>query len=279
MYPRTILSLLPLICVIYAQTPPGFSPSSTNHLDVLYSNSLMGTNTSLTTNSTVAALTSAPEIGLSYPINTTLLLIIIDPDTIISNRSTTILHFLQTNLTSSTSNCSASNSSIFVPLRTDTSPLSSYLAPAPQAELPPRAHRYIQLLYEQPNNFSIPAEFEDVLKRRNGFSLDSFASLTGLGEVVAANWFAITNTSLVVNAVSNTGSNSSTSSVGTSGLRTAAAPSATLSNTPSQGTWSSGPSSTKSSANIQTELGTWGITITGAIMAFAGFNYKFFGEW
>jgi len=196
----------------------------------------------------------------------------IDPDTIVSNRSTTILHFLQTNLTSSTNNSSAPNSSLFVPLQTNTPPLSSYLAPAPQAELPPRAHRYIQLLYEQPDNFSIPAEFEDVLKSRVGFALDSFASLTGLGEVVAANWFTITNTSLLVNAASNTNSNSSTSASSGSS-HTAAASSATLSNVPSQGTWSSGPSSTKSSANIQTELGTWGIILTGAIMAFAGINY------
>lgn len=83
--------------------------------------------------------------------------------------------------------------------------IAPYYPPGPPAELPPRAHRYIQLLFRQPANLSIPSKFSDIIQKRVGFDAIQFIAETGLGPVLAANYFLVTNTSLVVATGGGTG--------------------------------------------------------------------------
>ena len=56
------------------------------------------------------------------------------------------------------------------------------------------AHRYVDLLYVQPSNFSIPAAFAGFNDtNRVLFSIDKFAAAAGLGNPVAVNYWLTSN--------------------------------------------------------------------------------------
>ena len=150
----------------------------------------------------------------------------IDTDVVQNNIGTTLLHWFQPNLqmtgqptVPSTSN-SSSNSSIYTPpvvtlavSSTSQSPASpnsntnvqtSYLGPAPPPGPP---HRYVQALFAQPSNFSVPACFQPVLTSggaarsssgnstaRLGFDITQFIAAAGLNPMpVAASFFRAQN--------------------------------------------------------------------------------------
>jgi hypothetical protein len=73
-------------------------------------------------------------------------------------------------------------------------PVVSYNRPRP----PPvsSAHRYVELLYNQPSNFSIPAAWSGYnATNRTLFDIDRFAADSGLGSLVAVNYFLVSNQS------------------------------------------------------------------------------------
>jgi citrate synthase len=69
---------------------------------------------------------------------------------------------------------------------------AKYIAPSPP---PGSAHRYVQILFEQPGDFSFPREFEKYLDKKSearlGFEIKEFINAAGLGEPVAGNWFLV----------------------------------------------------------------------------------------
>ncbi len=69
---------------------------------------------------------------------------------------------------------------------------ASYMGPAPPAENPAHAHHYIELLYEQPASFAVPAAQKSAVQSRMGFNLATFATAAGLSAPIAANYFSVT---------------------------------------------------------------------------------------
>ena len=64
-----------------------------------------------------------------------------------------------------------------------------YVGPAPPAENPPHAHRYVELLFETNATFSVPQSY---VQPTLGFDLPGFVKKTGLGAPVRGNWFTVT---------------------------------------------------------------------------------------
>lgn len=114
------------------------------------------------------------------------LIIKVDPDA----GKPEFIHWFQTNLTLSATELTVASLS-FYPLLSTTPPLAPYVKPQP----PPGTgfHRYIELLFSQPANFSIPANdthfFGSDTSSRASFNVTSFARDAGLSKPVAANYF------------------------------------------------------------------------------------------
>jgi hypothetical protein len=64
-----------------------------------------------------------------------------------------------------------------------------YVGPAPPAENPPHAHRYVELLFETNASFSVPQSY---VQQTLGFDLFAFIQKTGLAPPVRGNWFNVT---------------------------------------------------------------------------------------
>ena len=98
---------------------------------------------------------------------------------------------------------------------TSATPLS-YVAPTPPGG--DIAHRYTVIMYNQPEDFSIPSGFtsffEDKsdLSNRLDFDIKGFADAGGLGEPVGANWFQVQNTTQPAGGSSTSTSSSSSKS-------------------------------------------------------------------
>lgn len=69
---------------------------------------------------------------------------------------------------------------------------ASYMGPAPPAERPPYAHRYVELLYEQPASFAVPSTQTRAVQSRIGFDIVAFEKAAGLSAPIAANYFNVT---------------------------------------------------------------------------------------
>src|SRR4051812_21002010 len=61
---------------------------------------------------------------------------------------------------------------------TATSP-ASYMSPAPPAETPAHPHKYVFLLYAQPDNFAVPASQKSAVQKRIGIDWAKFAKDAG----------------------------------------------------------------------------------------------------
>ena len=64
-----------------------------------------------------------------------------------------------------------------------------YVGPAPPAENPPYAHRYVNLVFETNATFTVPQSY---VQQTLGFDLPAFVKKTGLGPPVRGNWFNVT---------------------------------------------------------------------------------------
>jgi hypothetical protein len=137
----------------------------------------------------------------------------IDPTPYGDNGTLNALHTIQTDLTLTLTPSSLthiSNTS-FYELTSSKPPAAPYVAPDPTAGV--AVHHYTQLLFRQPENYSIPEEFLYALPlnlsnitNRVAFSLPGFVDASKLGDPVAGNYFSLARTS---------SSNSSSSSNGT----------------------------------------------------------------
>lgn len=71
----------------------------------------------------------------------------------------------------------------------ETQPGVSYRQPSPPRGDTP--HRYVYLLYVQPEGFQAPAGLAGLERMRIGFDVKGFAGSAGLGEPVAANYIMV----------------------------------------------------------------------------------------
>src|SRR5271154_3241326 len=135
-----------------------------------------------------------PNLGLSSTHTGTYLLAMLDlsvePNNNPAGTNTTLLHWLLPGLSSPNETTTA--------LTSPENATVPYFPPGPPAG---QTHTYALFLYQQPADFSIPAEyvpfFENItasVYNRVGFNLTEFVDKTYLGSPVAADWFLVSNT-------------------------------------------------------------------------------------
>jgi hypothetical protein len=97
------------------------------------------------------------------------------------------LHCLATGYKASTT---ASNG-IYALTTKETAP-KPYLGPGPPPENPPYAHRYMQLLFAQPDGFKVPSTQTAAIQKGVQFNITSFMVDAKLGQPVRGNYFNVT---------------------------------------------------------------------------------------
>ncbi|KAH0547610.1 hypothetical protein GP486_008425, partial [Trichoglossum hirsutum] len=112
--------------------------------------------------------------------------IMIDIDVNINGNNTNLIHWIQGNFTAAPGSTQLSSPSTIV---------APYFAPNPP---PGQTHRYVEMLFNEPQGFSIPAPFTAFFANltasvfnRIGFELDKFIDQSKLGNPVAANYFRV----------------------------------------------------------------------------------------
>lgn len=65
----------------------------------------------------------------------------------------------------------------------------AYVAPAPPAETPKYAHKYVQVLFQQPAGFAVPSSQTAAVKKGIGFNITSFVADAKLAPPVRGNYF------------------------------------------------------------------------------------------
>lgn len=137
----------------------------------------------------------------------------IDPSPYGDNGTLDALQMLQTDLTLS----DKKNSNNFYALTSNQPPVAPYIAPDPIVG--PPTHHYTLLLFRQPANFSIPAEFRYAMPlnrsdytNRIGFKLPQFVRSAGLELPVASMYFDVSRNGGSSNSSSSSSSNSTSGS-------------------------------------------------------------------
>ncbi|KAK5654906.1 hypothetical protein OQA88_6662 [Cercophora sp. LCS_1] len=172
-----------------AQTPPGFAPAVTKRLDLVFGTKVVTEpGTSLTKTETA----KQPVLGTTdVALDKTYVWLMIDQDVPANFQNPsagarrTNLHALITGFKSS----GQKSGEVFTLTSTSTGPIA-YTGPAPPAERPPYAHRYVSLLYETTDSFSVT---RTQVGQTFGFDLAAFVKTVGLtGEPVRGNYFNVT---------------------------------------------------------------------------------------
>lgn len=77
-------------------------------------------------------------------------------------------------------------------------PKSSHLAKAeyyPPSPPPGPAHRYVELLFDQPSHYQLPSEFEKYMDKKSSarveFDIQHFMKAADLKKPIAGNWFLV----------------------------------------------------------------------------------------
>ncbi|KAF1946658.1 PEBP-like protein [Clathrospora elynae] len=108
----------------------------------------------------------------------------VDLDVPSNNSRVQLVHWLATNVTRL--NTSSTASLLNIPA----APVP-YLQPSPPVGDVP--HSYSFVLFPQPANFSIPAQYSDLADNRVGFNVSRFVADAGLGGALAGNWITVQN--------------------------------------------------------------------------------------
>jgi hypothetical protein len=107
-------------------------------------------------------------------------LLVVDSDVPRNGTRVQLLHWLASNVTL------GSNNTLNVPVGQ-----VPYLQPSPPVGDSPHAYTFI--LFPQPANFSIPAQYPDLANNRVGFNVSQFVSAARLGSALAANYIRVQN--------------------------------------------------------------------------------------
>lgn len=139
---------------------------------------------------------NAPTVSLpeSADQNATYIVFMIDQDVPRNGTTFTLLHWFQPSLQRT-----ATNASLAMSMIENGRPSiegAPYIPPTPPGGSGP--HRYTILLYTEPDNFTLPAQYSSISppessSARIGFNLTSFAEAAGLGAPIAANYLRVLN--------------------------------------------------------------------------------------
>lgn len=249
MVPPTLLSaLLATATLTLARTPPGFQPATTIDLIVDYNGTIPLNGIEVPRNSNPPpsppphpqtnppspspATTPQPRLGTLTRLPGTsyaILMIDLDIPTATPPQTSTLLHWLQTNLRPATTptriRTPATGAEISVFLLENgttpaTAPMVPYFGPNPPARVP-LAHRYVQLLVDMSG---VGAAGLEVLRESarvgRGFDVGKVLGEAGLTGVVAGSWLVVKNPGPVANA---TGTAAGTGPTGVGAVPTGAA--------------------------------------------------------
>src|SRR5271170_65543 len=113
----------------------------------------------------------------------------VEPNNIPTETNTTLIHWILPGLSflNATTTALTSHSDAIAP----------YFPPGPPSG---QTHTYALFLYDEPLNFTVPADYVPIFKNltasvenRVGFNLTEFVEQTGLGDPLAADWFLVSN--------------------------------------------------------------------------------------
>ncbi|KAF1935411.1 PEBP-like protein [Clathrospora elynae] len=189
MYTSTSLFVAALVGFAQAQTPSGFKPQVDTKLDVIFNSTMVNTAGQQISK---AAVASQPQIALASGMvsaSETYMFVMLDLDVPPANGNTTrrvLLHAMKTGLKATKQKLSG-KATLLVSAEKGPAP---YLPPSPPAT-DTVAHRYVQLLFQQPASLSVKASDFDGSQARVNFDIASFMSKNGVSEPVAANFFRV----------------------------------------------------------------------------------------
>lgn len=185
MLAKHLLSLNALLCLVGAQTAPGFPISSSSSLTLTYGNNTVSPPGELIPRGdtaqppTISSMVWRADERGAVPA----VVMMVDSDVPRNGTRVQLLHWLATNVTQPSSGGLLSVGSSFAP----------YLQPSPPVgDIP---HSYTFVVFAQPRNFSIPARYADLAQNRVGFNTSEFLRNVGLGEsdVIGANYVRVQN--------------------------------------------------------------------------------------
>ncbi|KZM25101.1 uncharacterized protein EKO05_0009838 [Ascochyta rabiei] len=192
MFGKTILTVAAAMGAAIAQTGPGFPVPATQALTVSFGNNTV---------SPAGELIPRPETvnppSISTPVwwassdtespNPPLgVLLIVDLDVPRNNTRVQLLHWLATNVSLGSGGTNSSSTPLVIP----NGPVP-YLQPSPPVGDVP--HSYNIVVFRQPANFSIPAQYRNLTNSRLPFNVSQFVSDTGLGQPFAGSYFKVQN--------------------------------------------------------------------------------------
>ncbi|PVH99266.1 PEBP-like protein [Periconia macrospinosa] len=175
--------------IAQAQTPQGFKPEVKNKLDVMFNSTMVSKPGQLLSKAETA---SAPQIAASSSMvdsSKSYVFVMLDLDVPAAQGNATrrvLLHAMETGF-KPTSQKIAGNAVLLA--STEKGP-ASYIPPGPPATdtIP---HRYVQMLFEQPQTLAVQASDFANMQARINFDITSFAEKNKLGEPMAANFFTV----------------------------------------------------------------------------------------
>ncbi|OXG45106.1 nuclear protein [Cryptococcus neoformans] len=228
------------------------------------------------------AVSSSPTLAVSPASNATLesgqlyTIVMVDADIVGTDESTTeqTRHWLVNSASLSTEAAS------YAVNWTGSTSITDYAGPGPASGS--GSHRYVIIVYAQPDTFSPPANLSQAGTPLSTMSLSSYVSESGLGDLITANYFQVENGEATVTVSSTTAVDSSTlagylsttaASSASSAASGAASNSAAASATDSSATSaSSAPASSDSSSGVlRSEMGFGMIVgVVGVVSAVLG---------
>ncbi|GAP84029.1 putative phosphatidylethanolamine-binding protein pebp protein [Rosellinia necatrix] len=208
MLSKSLLALAASASGALAATPSGFEPGSETSLLVTFGNVAALDGAVVAKESTQ----TAPIIGTQSKLDGTsfaVMMIDLDIPTDSPPETNTLLHWMQTGLTQSSSAISLSTTlgsmTAFVfSVPQGEAALASYIGPAPPARIP-LSHRYTEIVVDTSElSGEGLAALEAAAANRLGFNAESVLTSAGLADkVVAGNFFNVTNGAVSARTASN----------------------------------------------------------------------------
>nr|QTE75991.1 ZopL1 [Diffractella curvata]BBU42025.1 putative hypothetical protein [Diffractella curvata] len=183
---RLVLSIF-LLGLSIAQTPPGFTPSCDQNLGVTYPNKasiIIPGSRLLASDTAIQPRLSAASDVLKE--DGKYLLVMLDPDVQFPKQpTTTILHWMEPGFQYNKTSLALTPVS-----DPEAESVASYAGPHPPIG---QIHRYILLLFWQPEDYRLPKEFKSFIPadipHRIDFDVVRFVEAAELGKPIAASYF------------------------------------------------------------------------------------------
>ncbi|KAI1424415.1 phosphatidylethanolamine-binding protein [Xylaria sp. FL1777] len=198
MLSKSLIALAASVSGALAATPAGFEPGSETGLVVTFGSvaALDGTVVAKDITQTSPKLATQSKLdGTSFAI----LMIDLDIPTNNPPQTSTLLHWMQTGLTQSSSavalNTTTGSINAFVlSVPSDVTAFAPYLGPAPPARIP-LSHRYTEIVVDTSDaSEDALSTLQTAAANRSAFSAQSVLTSAGLADkVVAGNFFNVTN--------------------------------------------------------------------------------------